>query len=57
MTDREMIIRYMKENGLTQRKMATVLGVSPATMSRYVRGTWPVSKTVSRLLNVLTTGR
>lgn len=54
MTDRELIIRYMKKNGLTQRKMATVLGISPATMSRYVRGTLPISTTVSRLLHMLT---
>lgn len=54
MTDRELLIRYMKKNGLTQRKMATVLGVSPATMSRFVRGTWPISTTVSKLLHMLT---
>lgn len=54
MTDRELLIRYMKKNGLTQRKMATVLGISPATMSRFVRGTWPISTTVSKLLHMLT---
>ena len=53
MTDRELLVRYMRQNGYTQRETARRLGISDATISKYLHGSVPISKTVSILLHLL----
>ena len=50
---KEKLLQYRKRNGISQRKMAKLCGVSPATIERIEKGGEPSLIVAGKLENVM----
>lgn len=50
---KEKLLQYRKQNGISQRKMAKLCGVSPATIERIEKGGEPSLIVAGKLENVM----